>query len=88
MPPPVSATWAKRILCLGSWPSESKAQVEPFIPGVVDAIYGASSRATAGTFTPCIVAAAVAAGLVLFLKEAPARAPAAVSKSEGRRSDC
>ena len=52
--------------------------MEPFIPGIVDAIYSAFSIATASTFTPGIVAAAVAAGLVLLLKEAPARAPAAV----------
>ena len=53
--------------------------VQPFIPGIVDAIYSAFSIATASTFTPGIIAAAVAAGLVLLLKEAPARAPAAVS---------
>jgi EmrB/QacA subfamily drug resistance transporter len=64
---------------LASVPAEIKAQVEPFIPGIVDAIYSAFSIATASTFTPGIVAAAVAAGLVLLLKEAPARAPAAVS---------
>jgi MFS family permease len=63
---------------LASVPPEIKAQVEPFIPGIVDAIYGAFSIATASTFTPGIVAAVVAAGLVLLLKEAPARAPAAV----------
>jgi hypothetical protein len=66
---------------LASVPADIKAQVEPFIPGIVDAIYGAFSIATASTFTPGIVAAAVAAGLVLLLKEAPARARAAVSSA-------
>ena len=64
---------------LAAVPAEIKAQVEPFIPGIVDAIYSAFSIATASTFAPGIVAAVVAAGLVLLLKEAPARAPAAVA---------
>jgi hypothetical protein len=64
---------------LAAVPPEIKAQVEPFVPGIVDAIYNAFSIATASTFVPGIVAAVVAAGLVLLLKEAPARAPAAVA---------
>ena len=48
--------------------------MEPFLPGIVDAIYQAFSIAVASTFALGIVAAAVAAGLVLLLKEAPATA--------------
>ena len=48
---------------LASVPAEIKAQVEPFLPGIVDAIYQAFSIAVASTFAVGIVAAAVAAGL-------------------------
>lgn len=51
-----------------------RAQVEPFVPAIVDAIYRAFSIATASTFILGIGAAAVAAALVLFLREVPMRA--------------
>ena len=60
--------------------------MEPFLPGIVDAIYQAFSIAVASTFTLGIVAAAVAAGLVLLLKEAPATASVPATQPEGRRS--
>ena len=69
---------------LATLPAEIKAQVEPFLPGIVDAIYHAFSIAIASTFTLGIVAAAVAAGLVLLLKEAPATASAPVSSTPVR----
>jgi hypothetical protein len=53
--------------------------VEPFLPGIVDAIYRSFSIATASTFTLGVLAAAIAAGLVLLLKEAPATASAPVT---------
>ena len=56
-------------------------------PAIVDAIYNAFSIATASTFMLGIVAAAVAAGLVLLLKEAPATASAPItSPTLGSRS--
>ena len=68
---------------LATVPAEVKAQVEPFLPAIVDAIYRAFSIATASTFTLGIVAAAVAAGLVLLLKEAPATASVPVDPARG-----
>ena len=48
-----------------------RAQVEPFITTIVDAIYEAVSLATANTFLVGIVAAIIAAAVVLLLREAP-----------------
>lgn len=59
---------------LASVPEALRPQVEPFIPALVDAIYAAVSLATASTFTIGVVTAAIAAGLVLLLREAPQRA--------------
>ena len=57
-------------------PEAARAQVEPFIPALVGAIYEAFSLATASTFTVGIVTSLVAAGLVLLLREAPVPATA------------
>ena len=76
---------------LGGVPEAARAQVEPFIPTLVNAIYEAFSLATASTFTVGIVTSLVAAGLVLLLREAPApateQAPASASAvaSRGRQ---
>jgi EmrB/QacA subfamily drug resistance transporter len=59
---------------LAATPEALRAQVEPFVPAIVDAIYRAFSIATASTFILGIGAAAVAAALVLFLREVPMRA--------------
>ena len=56
---------------LSGIPEQARAQVEPFIPAIVDAIYEAFSLATANTFLVGIVAAIAAAGVVLLLREAP-----------------
>ena len=61
---------------LAGIPEAARAQVEPFIPALIDAIYEAFSLATASTFTVGIVTSLVAAGLVLLLREAPAPAVA------------
>ena len=57
---------------LAAIPEAARAQVAPFVPAIVDAIYRAFSIATANTFLIGVVAAIVAAGLVLLLREAPA----------------
>ncbi|HKZ91288.1 MAG TPA: MDR family MFS transporter [Candidatus Limnocylindrales bacterium] len=59
---------------LSGIPEAARAQVEPFIPVLVSAIYEGFSLATASTFTVGIVGSLVAAGLVLLLREAPAPA--------------
>ena len=51
---------------LASIPAELRAQVEPFIPGIVKGIHAAFSIATAATFVVGIVTALLAAALVLF----------------------
>jgi EmrB/QacA subfamily drug resistance transporter len=56
---------------LAGVPEAFRAQVEPFIPALVNAIYEAFTLATAGTFTVGIVCSLLAAGLVLLLREAP-----------------
>jgi hypothetical protein len=61
---------------LAGIPEAFRAQVEPFIPAIVDAIYQAFSIATAATFQVGIIAAIAAAGLTLLLREAPAPAAA------------
>ncbi len=57
---------------LAGVPEALRTQVEPFIPTLVNAIYEAFTLATAGTFTVGIVCCLLAAGLVLFLRDAPA----------------
>jgi EmrB/QacA subfamily drug resistance transporter len=56
---------------LGGVPEAIRAQVEPFIPALVNAIYEAFSLATASTFTVGIISAIAAAGVVLLLRDAP-----------------
>jgi EmrB/QacA subfamily drug resistance transporter len=62
---------------LAAAPAAARAQLEPFVPAIVDAIHRAFSIATASTFTFGIAAAAVALIVVAFLRESPARADAA-----------
>ena len=59
---------------LAAVPEAAREQIAPLVPVIVDAIYTAFSIATAATFVVGIGAAIVAAGLVLFLREAPALA--------------
>ena len=59
---------------LAATPAAARDAVAPFIPAIVGAIHDAVSIATSATFTLGIVASLVAAGLVLFLREAPAHA--------------
>jgi hypothetical protein len=58
---------------LAGVPEQFRAMVEPFIPAIVGAIEQAFSIATAATFYPGIITAAIAAGLVLLLREVPIR---------------
>jgi EmrB/QacA subfamily drug resistance transporter len=73
---------------LASVPAQFRALVEPHIPAIVGAIHQAISIATAATFVTGIVAALVAAGLVLFLREVPIRErePEVGVEDEGMRS--
>jgi EmrB/QacA subfamily drug resistance transporter len=66
---------------LGQVPEAFRAQVQPFIPTIVQVIHEAISVATASTFYIGIAAAVIAAGFVLMLKEVPIRheEPAAAS---------
>jgi EmrB/QacA subfamily drug resistance transporter len=57
-------------------PAGARAQIEPFVPDIVAAIHRAFSIATASTFVFGIAAAAIAAVMVAFLREAPMRATA------------
>jgi hypothetical protein len=59
---------------LAAIPEAARSQVAPFVPAIVDAIYQAFSIATANTFLLGIGASLLAAGAVLFLREAPAPA--------------
>jgi EmrB/QacA subfamily drug resistance transporter len=58
---------------LSGVPATFRAQVEPFIPAIVDAIHQAFSIATANTFVIGIGASLIAAGLVALLREVPMR---------------
>jgi EmrB/QacA subfamily drug resistance transporter len=58
---------------LAQVPAAFRAQVEPFIPAIVDAIHQAFSIATANTFVIGIGASLLAAALVAMLKEVPMR---------------
>jgi EmrB/QacA subfamily drug resistance transporter len=62
---------------LAGIPIGARAQVEPFVPTIVDAIHKAFSLATAETFVFGIAAAAIAVLMVAFLREVPAHASAA-----------
>jgi hypothetical protein len=61
---------------LAGVPEQFRAQVEPFIDAIVGGIHEAVSLATANTFLIGIVAAVVAAGVVLLMRESPRDAPA------------
>jgi EmrB/QacA subfamily drug resistance transporter len=54
---------------LAGVPEAMRAQVEPSIPALVDAIHQAFSLATSDTFLVGVVTSLIAAGLVLFLRE-------------------
>ena len=73
---------------LSQVPAAFRAQVEPFVPAIVDAIHQAFSIATANTFVIGIGASLLAAGLVAQLKEVPMRhevpAPGAAPVAAGR----
>jgi EmrB/QacA subfamily drug resistance transporter len=58
---------------LAAAPVAARAQLEPFVPAIVDAIHRAFSIATASTFTFGIAVAAVVLIVVAFLRETPAR---------------
>src|SRR5213593_243599 len=62
---------------LAAAPAAARAQLEPFVPAIVEAIHRAFSIATASTFTFGIVAAVVVLIVVAFLRETPARAAVA-----------
>jgi len=69
---------------LASIPEGVRAQVEPYVPAIVAAIHEAFSIATSSTFVIGIGATALAAGLSLLLREAPA--PASEPESDARLS--
>jgi hypothetical protein len=58
---------------LAQVPEAFRAQVEPFIPAIVDAIHQAVSIATASTFVIGVAASLLSALLVTGLKEVPMR---------------
>jgi hypothetical protein len=58
---------------LAATPAELQPQVQPLIPGIVQAVHEAFSLAIASTFWVSIAAALVAAAFVFFLREAPMR---------------
>jgi EmrB/QacA subfamily drug resistance transporter len=58
---------------LAAVPATARGLVEPYVPAIVGAIHEAFSVATSNTFMLGIGATAVAAVLVLLLREAPAR---------------
>jgi EmrB/QacA subfamily drug resistance transporter len=61
---------------LAQVPEPFRAQVEPFVPVIVEAIHQAVSIATASTFVLGVAASLLAALLVIGLKEVPMRAEA------------
>jgi EmrB/QacA subfamily drug resistance transporter len=71
---------------LAAIPEAVRAQVAPFVPNIVDAIYAAFSIATANTFVIGIAASAIAAGLVLLLREAPAQATDVATEADQSRA--
>jgi EmrB/QacA subfamily drug resistance transporter len=58
---------------LAQVPVSVRAQVEPFVPAIVDAIHQAFSLATSSTFVIGIGASLLAAAFVMLLKEVPMR---------------
>lgn len=75
---------------LAGVPEAARAQVAPFVPEIVAAIYRAFSLATASTFTFGIGAALIAVVVVAFLREAPhglnVHAPVASEPALDRRA--
>ena len=69
---------------LAQVPEAFRAQVEPFIPAIVDAIHQAVSIATASTFAIGVAASLLAALLVTGLKEAPMRAEESAAGGDRR----
>ena len=67
---------------LANVPEAFRSIVQPFIPNIVQAIHEAFAIAIASTFWISIGAAALAAVLVLFLREAPVRATAVAQTEE------
>ncbi len=65
---------------LAAAPPEARTQLAPFVPEIVAAIHRAFSLAIASTFVFGIFAAVVATAVVLFLREAPAHAPASTDR--------
>ena len=59
---------------LASLPGDVRGLIEPFLPAIVGAIHQAFSIATASTFLIGIATSLLAAGLVLFFRDAPATA--------------
>ena len=59
---------------LAGVPAGARAQIEPYLPDIVAAIYRAFSLATANTFIFGVVAAVVAGGAIALLREAPMQA--------------
>ena len=68
---------------LAAVPAGRPRPVEPYVPAIVGAIHEAFSVATSNTFLLGIGATAVAAGLVLLLREAPARSWEPEVESDG-----
>ena len=62
---------------LASVPAVARAELQPFVPEIVGAIYRAFSLATASTFVFGIAAALVAVVTIALLRETPVRVPPA-----------
>ena len=62
---------------LASVPAAARAELQPFVPEIVGAIYRAFSLATASTFVFGIAAALVAVVTIALLRETPVRVPPA-----------
>jgi EmrB/QacA subfamily drug resistance transporter len=67
---------------LANIPEAVRSFVEPFIPGIVQAIHEAFAIAIASTFWVSIAAALLAAAFALFLQESPAHAGADLRDAE------
>ncbi len=72
---------------LAGVPAAFKSTVEPLIPAIVRGIHEAFSIAVASTFWIGIAGAVLAAALVVFLREAPARQAVPFPMVEGRGAE-
>ena len=72
---------------LASVPAAARAELQPFVPEIVGAIYRAFSLATASTFVFGIAAALVAVVTVALLRETPVRVPPADAEEPTSRID-